>query len=164
MAGAVRLGVPFQGKNGDWFVVAKSHAALVAGTPYLITFTYDSYVKDGTTYYQQDAITAAVDAVASIPRLIAWAQADEANTDVEVVLKCGGEMDVLCDGGTNDIAVGNFLKIIPGTSTDVLVYEGTTITASSMAIALEAYADATAALKKVFIIPFCATAGRVVNT
>jgi len=150
-----QLGIPYPGADGKWYVRALAHGTLVEGNPYLITCSYDSAGH-------QSAVTADPDAVASVYRLFGWATQVAASGE-EVILQVAGEFEAYIDGGTSDIAAGDFLKLIPGTSTQVLVYEGTTITNSSLAVAVDAYTSGTAARYTVNLLPQNIF-GRIVNT
>jgi len=71
MSGAMRndiLGVPFTTDDGRKVVRAKAHAALSAYVPYLVVPTLQSQTLDGVTTVTGDAVTAALDAVASVDR------------------------------------------------------------------------------------------------
>jgi hypothetical protein len=124
-----QLGVPYQGTDGKWYVRAITHAALTEGYPYLIVPSYDS---DGN----QSAVTAACTAVASVFRLTGWAT-NAAAISTEAILCVAGQFEAYVDG-TTDVAAGDFLKLAPGSSAVNLVYEGTTETNSSLAVACEA--------------------------
>lgn len=155
MSGAMRndiLGVPFTSDDGRKVIRAKAHAALVAYTPYLIVPTLQSQTLDGTTTVTGDAVTAALDAVASVDRQ--WGVPQRAYTlgDIAELLQGGpGKLNV--DNTTGAILTTSYLKFIPGTSTILGQLDGAAQTANSVARSCEAMNSATDAAIEVQFIP-----------
>lgn len=155
MSGAMRndiLGVPFTSDDGRKVIRAKAHAALVAYTPYLIVPTLQSQTLDGTTTVTGDAVTAALDAVASVDRQWGVPQRAYALGDIAELLQGGpGKLNV--DNTTGAILTTSYLKFIPGTSTILGQLDGAAQTANSVARSCEAMNSATDAAIEVQFIP-----------
>lgn len=155
MPGGVRLdqvGVPYVTEDGRLFVRARTHAALVAYTPYMIEETLQSQTVDGVTTVQGDCVTAAIDAVATTIRQ--WGVPQQAYPiDTIAELQCGGPGKLMVDNTTGAILSTSFLKLIPGTSTILGQLDGATKTNSSIARSCEAMNSATDAAIEVQFIP-----------
>ena len=144
------------GQGKGYFAVA--HAALTAGVPYLINTSYESITVEGTATNNGVAVTAACAAEASIYKRWGVADKDYAIGDVAFLLAEGEcEMNV---ESTTDVAAGNYLKIAPGTTATAAIYEGTTETNSSVAMALEAK---TANSEALITVVLCG-GKRIINT
>jgi hypothetical protein len=149
VANNLGLGQAITLDDGRKFYKVKTTAALTAGVPYEVTLTNVTETIDGSSVVNASADVAAVAAVASVYKRWGVPQKDYAIGDIAMLQFGGqGKAKVL---GTSDVAAGNLLKIIPGTSTTALIYEGAAfanLTNSSVALAMEAMTtDATETLK-----------------
>ncbi len=139
------LGFPYAKADG-LYIRAIAHADLTAYVPYFVGPYYDTTDDDGR------AVTAACAAEASVMKTVGVPQKDYSEGEIAELL-VQGPGKLMCDGGSTDLAQGDFLKIVPGTSAVVAVYEGTVLTNSSVArYADAAYTSATAAEKNVQMI------------
>jgi hypothetical protein len=146
------LGFPYAKADG-LYIRAKAHAALTAYTPYVVLPSYDATDDDGR------AVTAACTAEASVRKIFGVPQQAYASGDIAELLVMGpGKMLV---SGDTDVAQGDYLKIVPGTSATNAVKDGAALTESSVAVFADAaYTDATAVAKNVQMWGL----NRVVNT
>lgn len=146
------LGFPYAKADG-LYIRALAHAALTAYVPYAVLPYYDTTDDDGR------AITAACTAEASVRKIIGVPQQAYASGAVaELLVQGPGKMLV---SGTTDVAQGDYLKIVPGTSATNAVKDGAALTESSVALFADAaYTDADAAAKNVQMWGL----NRVVNT
>ena len=155
MSGAMRndiLGVPFTTDDGRKVVRAKAHAALSAYVPYLVVPTFQSQTLDGVTTVTGDAVTAALDAVASVDRQWGVPQRDYESGDI-AELQQGGPGKLNVDNTTGAILATSYLKFIPGTSTILGQLDGADQTANSVARSCEAMDSTTDAAIQVQFIP-----------
>jgi hypothetical protein len=135
--------------DGRKFYKVKTTSALTAYVPYEVSITNVTETIDGSSFVNGSADAVAVSAVASVYKRWGVPQRDYAAGDVAMLQFGGvGKCKVL---GTSDVAAGNLLKIIPGTSTTAMIYEGAAyanLTNSSTALAMEAMTtDATETAK-----------------
>ena len=146
------LGFPYAKADG-LYIRAKAHAALTAYVPYLVLPSYDATDDDGR------AATAACAAEASVRKIVGVPQQAYASGDVAELLVMGpGKMIVT---GATDVAQGDYLKIVPGTSAVQAEKDGAALTESSVALFADAsYTDAAAVAKNIQMWGL----NRVVNT
>lgn len=145
------LGMRVQLEDGRIGYFVKPTAALTAYVPYEVTITNVTETIDGSSVVNASADATAISAVASVPKKWGVPQKSYAIGSI-AFLQCGGDGKILVHG-TTDVAAGNLLKLIPGTSTTAAIYEGAAyanLTTSSIAVAREAMTtDATETAKNV---------------
>ena len=155
MSGAMRndiLGVPFTTDDGRKVVRAKAHAALSAYVPYLVVPTLQSQTLDGVTTVTGDAVTAALNAVASVDRQWGVPQRDYESGDI-AELQQGGPGKLNVDNTAGPILTTSYLKFIPGTSTILGQFDGADQTVNSVARSCEAMNSPTDTTIQVQFIP-----------
>lgn len=154
VANNLGLGQAITLDDGRKFYKVKTTSALTMGVPYEVALTNVTETIDGVSVVNASADAVAVTAVASIHKKWGVPQKDYAVGDIAMLQFGGqGKAKIL---GTTDVAAGNVLKIIPGTSTTALIKEDTAyanVTESTVALAMEAMTtDATETLKSVNFI------------
>lgn len=127
--------------NKEYVCAYTAEVAVAAGTT--LVLSYDN----GTTLYNPTVITPTTLAVYQLPVVAPSGIAGAGWKWFQYRGKC----KALCNGGTTDLALGDYLEFINGG--DGLTVDHATIrSVNSIAVAEEAYTSATPALKDVYLI------------